>query len=113
MPARTSFRIVLTHTRERRALYGDDKVSHYLIQIPDRRVSDMMTDWKLCKSLKFDHTTKWYIHKPESVQENENHKILWDSEIQTDSQIPARLRVDQQETRICHLYFLLFYRTAE
>ena len=20
--------------------------------------------WELCKKLKFDHTTKWYIHKP-------------------------------------------------
>ena len=25
--------------------------------------------------------TKWYIHKPESVPENEKQKILWDSEI--------------------------------
>ncbi len=22
------------------------------------------------KKMKFDHTTKWYLHKPESVQEN-------------------------------------------
>ena len=27
--------------------------------------------WELCKGLKFDHTNKWYIHKLESVQENE------------------------------------------
>ena len=34
--------------------------------------------WDLCKKLKFDHTTKWYIHKPESVLENKLHKI-WDT----------------------------------
>ena len=27
---------------------------------------------------------KWYMHKPESVLENEMQKILWDFEIQTD-----------------------------
>ena len=29
------------------------------------------------------------MHKPESVLENETHKILWDLEVQTDHQIPA------------------------
>ena len=43
---------------------------------------------KLCQ--KFDPTTKWYMHKPESVLENEMHKILWDFEIQTEHLIPAR-----------------------
>ena len=35
------------------------------------------------------------MHKPESVLENETHKILWDFEIQTDHLIPAR-RPDQE-----------------
>ena len=30
------------------------------------------------------------MHNPESVLENETHKILWDFEIQTDYQISAR-----------------------
>ena len=30
------------------------------------------------------------MHKPESVLENETHKILWDFEIQTDHLIPTR-----------------------
>ena len=30
------------------------------------------------------------MHKPESVVENKTHKILWNFEIQTDHQIPAR-----------------------
>ena len=29
------------------------------------------------------------MHKPESVLENETHRILWDCEIQTDHSIPA------------------------
>ena len=39
--------------------------------------------WKVCKKLKFDHTTKWYVHKPESALKNETHKIFMDFEIQT------------------------------
>ena len=46
--------------------------------------------WELCKRLKFDHTNKWCMHKPEFIQENETHKILWDLKIQTDHLIPAR-----------------------
>ena len=30
------------------------------------------------------------MHKPESVLENETHKILWDFEIKTDHSIPAK-----------------------
>ena len=29
-----------------------------------------LTQRELCKKFKFDITTKWYIHKPESVLEN-------------------------------------------
>ena len=45
---------------------------------------------KLCKKLKFDHADKWYIHKPESVLENEMYKILWDFETQTNLSILVR-----------------------
>ena len=37
------------------------------------------------------------MHKPESVQKNEMHKILWDFEIQTDHLSPTR-RPDQEAT---------------
>ena len=47
-------------------------------------------DWELCKKLKFDHTTKWYMIKPESFLENEMHKILCDFGIQTNHLILAR-----------------------
>ena len=32
--------------------------------------------WQLSKKLKIDHTNKWYMHNPESVQENETHKLF-------------------------------------
>ena len=44
----------------------------------------------MCKMLKFDHTTKWYMHKPEAVPKNGRHKIFCDSETQTDHLILAR-----------------------
>ena len=49
-----------------------------------------MIHLKLCKRLRFDHTIKLYMHKPESVLENEMNTILWDFDIQTDHLIPAR-----------------------
>ena len=45
---------------------------------------------ELCKRLIFYHTEKWHIHKSESVQENETHKIIWNFEIQTGHLILAR-----------------------
>ena len=45
---------------------------------------------EFCKKFKFDHTNKWYMHNPESVLENEMHKLFWDLEIQTDHLISAR-----------------------
>ena len=46
--------------------------------------------WKLSMKFKFDKTTKRYMHKPESVLENEMHKILRDFEIQSDHLILTR-----------------------
>ena len=45
---------------------------------------------ELYKKLKFDHTNQWYMHNPESIIENETHKLLWDFEIQTYHPISAR-----------------------
>ena len=36
------------------------------------------------------------MQKPESVSENETHKILWDFDLQTDHQMLARLSVNLQ-----------------
>ena len=46
--------------------------------------------WKLCKKFKFDHTTKWYMHKLESILENEMNKILGDLKTQSDHLILVR-----------------------
>ena len=40
--------------------------------------------------MKFDDTTKWYMHKPESALEYEMHNIFWDFEVETDHLIQAR-----------------------
>ena len=49
-----------------------------------------MIPWELCKKLKFGYTKNEYTHNPESVLENETHKLLLDFEIQTDHLILAR-----------------------
>ena len=46
--------------------------------------------WELCKRLKLTHARKRYMHKPESVQENEKHKILFYFKIKTVNQISTR-----------------------
>ena len=40
--------------------------------------------------LKFDYITKWYMHRLESVQQSETHKILKDFVVQTDHLIPTK-----------------------
>ena len=32
--------------------------------------------WELCKKFRFDHTNKGYVDNPESLPENETHKLL-------------------------------------
>ena len=49
-----------------------------------------MIHWELSNWLKFDHTTKWYKHKPESVLENETRKILGDSGVQVDHEVKMK-----------------------
>ena len=65
---------------------------------------------ELCKKLKFEHTTKWYMHKPKSILENEKHEIFLDFEIQIDYPISARRpslvlikKKGKKKKRICHL----------
>ena len=49
-----------------------------------------MIHWELFQNFRFYHTNKWYRHNPESILENEMHKILWEFEIQMDHLILAR-----------------------
>ena len=77
----------------------DVKLSHIISECSKLAQKECNTrhDWvknvihlELCKKLKLDHTTKWYMHKPESILANERYKIFWDVEIQTDHLIPTR-----------------------
>ena len=46
------------------------------------------------------------MHNPESIQENETHKVLWDFEIQKDHQISARqpdLDIVNKKQRTCQI----------
>ena len=45
---------------------------------------------ELGKKLKFNHVSKWYMHKAESILKNVMNKILWGFEIKTDFQILTR-----------------------
>ena len=56
--------------------------------------------WKLDRKCNFEARDKWYEHKPESVLENEDYKILWDFSIQTDvikARRPDLVVVDKKE----------------
>ena len=46
--------------------------------------------WQLCEKLRFNRPRLCYEHKPESVAENENFKILYDFTIPCDHMIEAR-----------------------
>ena len=58
---------------------------------------------RIVQRLKFGYADNWYMdmHKSESSQENETHKILWDFEIKMDCQIPALVLINKE--RNCHL----------
>ena len=60
----------------------DDKTRHDWV--------DKVVHKKLSKKLKSSRTNKWFMHKPDSVTENETHKVLWNYEIQIDHLIQVR-----------------------
>ena len=60
----------------------------------------------MCKKFKFDHTNKWYMHKPAPVLENDIHKDLRDFDIHTDHLISSRrinLIIINKKKRICKI----------
>ena len=62
--------------------------------------------WKLARKCSFEAGDKWYEHEPESVFENEDYKIFWDFNIQTDHVIEARrpdLVVVDKKERSCKI----------
>ena len=63
--------------------------------------------WEMCKKFKFDHTNKWYMHKPASVLENDSHKLLWNLDIQTNLLIsawrPYHIAINNKKKRTCKI----------
>ena len=49
-----------------------------------------MVQWKLCEKLNLEKSKKWYLHNPQTVSENVNHKLIWDMNIQCDRIIVER-----------------------
>ena len=43
--------------------------------------------WELCKANGLEHAERWYEHVPQSCQENENMKLLWDMTFFTDRRL--------------------------
>ena len=69
---------------------------------------------RIVQEIQFDHTTKRYMHKPDTVLENETHKILWDFEIKTHHLIPVRRpHLVLINKRRVHLQSFKFYRYSE
>ena len=61
---------------------------------------------KVIHKFKFDYINKWYTHNPAPVLENDVHKLLWDFDINTDRQIPARrpdLIIINKKKRSCKI----------
>ena len=46
--------------------------------------------WDICKKNGLQHSEKWYEHAPEGAVENEEIKVLWDTNIQCDNLIEPR-----------------------
>ena len=62
--------------------------------------------WEMGKKFKFDHTDKWYMHNPTSVQENDTRELFWDFDIQTDHLVSPRrpdLVIINKKMRTCQV----------
>ena len=65
----------------------DEKINHMISECSKLEQKENKTrhdrvgkviHWEMFKKFKFDHTSKWYLQNPASVQENDTHKPLWD-----------------------------------
>ena len=78
---------------------------------------DKMIHWEMCKKFKFDHTNKWYMHKPAPVLENDTHKLLWDFDVNTNPLVSARrpnlIIINKKKREFAKLLTLLSQLTTE
>ena len=49
-----------------------------------------MVDWKLCEKFNLEKSEKWYLHNPQTVPENVNHKLIWHMNFQCENVIVER-----------------------
>ena len=49
-----------------------------------------MVHQKLCEKLNLKKSEKWYLHNPQTIRENFNHKLIWDMNIQRGNVIMER-----------------------
>ena len=58
----------------------------------------------IVQKIEIDHANRWYMHNPESVLENETHKILEDFDIRiTNLSQTIRSNDSQQKKRTCRM----------
>ena len=81
---------MLQNSRSRLCGERDETINHIISECSKLALKEYKTmhDWvgkvihrEQYKKLKFGHTNERYIQSPESVLENETHKLLWDFEI--------------------------------
>ena len=54
------------------------------------RLDEESNPLEFVQKIKFAHTTKWWMTKPESVLDNETHKFIWNLKIKMYHQNSAR-----------------------
>ena len=62
--------------------------------------------WNICRTAGMNVAAKWYEHRPEPVQENEELSVLWDFTIHTDRKINANrpdITVKDRKNQECFL----------
>ena len=77
-------RIIYTIT----ALFFCKKHTHWHKRRHDNVAA--IVHWKLCGKFNLEKSEKWYLHNPQTVSENVNHKLIWDMNIQCDNVIVER-----------------------
>ena len=77
----------------------DETVQHILCSCPKlahtkykkrHDVVGRVIHWELCKKYGVECSDKWYEHFPQSIEKNEEVKLLFDFTIQTDREIHHR-----------------------
>ena len=111
-------RIDKTQQNSKCRLYGDrdEMINHIISECSKLAQKEYkarhdwvgkVVHWEMCRKFQFDHTNKWYMHKPASVLENDTHKLLCDFNIQADHLIPARrpdlIMINKKKRRNCKI----------